>query len=1028
MDTLASPRTAFQPIADPCRHRFRTRNCGSRTPRCRTVYRAWALPANRGLTMTLSSTDFAMFFHAIHGHPPFPWQQSLVDQLDCEDSWPDVLDLPTGAGKTAALDAAVFHLALRADTPTAAALRIVLVVDRRLVVDDAYTRAQKIETALSDPSRTGAPGRPVVEEAARRLQRLSGKDAPPVVAARLRGGAPLEHDWARSPAQPTLLCSTVDQVGSRLLFRGYGVSNRMKPVHAGLLGEDTLILLDEAHLSEPFRNTLREVHELGRAGVKTVVLTATPGAPGKRPFGLGRADRNDPVLKARLQAVKRARLMKPIRNDPVEAFAGAARDVAERLRRNGLSSPAVGVVVNRVALARAVFQRLSARKDSGFEHLLMIGRSRDVSRDQIADRLAPFRTGAAGRAEAKPIIVVATQCLEVGVDLDLDGLVTQAAALDALRQRFGRLNRAGRPITTEGAILVTTESLAKKTDDPVYGDRIRKTWEALSGIARDDVVDFGLEALDRQLQEAEVDLAELAAPRARAPALMPAYFDLWSQTSPPPMSDPEVGLFLHGAERASAEVSFVWRSDITAADMRDRNDVLKAILELVPPRTAEMIDVPIWSAAAWLRGERSDQLGNVADVPGREESLEEERSQPERKAFRWAGSQDPRTALVSDAELRPGDVLVVPAEYGGCDRFGWAPEISDSVADVGDDAAWPFRGRRYAVRVARDVVRPDADTQWRRIAAVLAASDGAVPLDDLLDALPRGPGASPDDRESDNGAVREVRGTLEWLRNAELDRIVKGGRIESHFPYAQHDAGVILVAPHGLRGDVGSDQSATTEDDALSQTSSRPVGLQCHTKGVVAHAESFARALRLPSTVAADVSLASFLHDAGKADARFQTMLAGGDWWSRPDGPPIAKSGKLSPQGAWWRSGLPSGWRHEALSVRMALTHPRFAQAHDPELVLWLIGTHHGLGRPFFGFADPRGDEAGRELLGCLGVDAWSLGPSSGPQSLAFDYNGLDWTAMFQQLKQRYGIWGLARLEAILRLADHRASEAEAKS
>ena len=531
--------------------------------------------------MTLSSTDFEMFFQAIHGHPPFPWQQTLVDRLDREDRWPDILDLPTGAGKTAALDAAVFHLALRADTPAAAALRIVLVVDRRLVVDDAYRRAQKIERALTDPSQTRLSGRTVVEEVARRLQLLSGTDAPPLVAARLRGGAPLEHDWARTPTQPTLLCSTVDQIGSRLLFRGYGVSNRMKPVHAGLLGEDSLILLDEAHLSEPFRKTLSDVHELGRAGVKTVVLTATPGAPSKRPFALGPRDRADPVLKRRLQATKRARLMKPIRSDPVDAFARAAWEMAEGLRRAGVSPPAVGVVVNRVALARAIFQKLSERGDGAFESLLMIGRSRDVTRDRIVDRLGPFRTDAAGRGEAAPLILVATQCLEVGVDLDLDGLVTQAASFDALRQRFGRLNRAGRSITAEGAILVTTESLAKKTDDPVYGDRIGKTWEALSKIAKDDFVDFGVETLDRRLQKADVDVAELAAPRAQAPALMPAYFDLWSQTSPPPISDPEVGLFLHGTERSPAEVSLVWRSDITDADLEHRSDVLTAILELV---------------------------------------------------------------------------------------------------------------------------------------------------------------------------------------------------------------------------------------------------------------------------------------------------------------------------------------------------------------------------------------------------------------------------------------------------------------
>ena len=68
----------------------------------------------------------------------------------------------------------------------------------------------------------------------------------------------------------------------------------------------------------------------------------------------------------------------------------------------------------------------------------------------------------------------------MGVDLDLDGLVTEAAPLDALRQRFGRVNRAGRPIEAAGAILTTTESVAKRTDDPIYADRLRNTWEALA--------------------------------------------------------------------------------------------------------------------------------------------------------------------------------------------------------------------------------------------------------------------------------------------------------------------------------------------------------------------------------------------------------------------------------------------------------------------------------------------------------------------------------------------------------------------
>ena len=955
----------------------------------------------------LTPADFTKFFTAIHGDPPFPWQQRLVEQLAGENRWPDVLDLPTGTGKTAALDAAVFHLALQQSvTPRRAALRIALVVDRRLVVDDAHRRAETIACALADPSRVKT-GRAVVGEVARRLQRLAGAGEPPLVAVRLRGGAPLEHDWVRTPTQPTILCSTVDQVGSRLLFRGYGVSNRMAPVHAGLLGEDTLILLDEAHLSEPFRETLQAVRTLGSAHVTApirirvnadpdtcaVVLTATPGGDYERRFELGPADRKHQVLQQRVAAPKPARLMKPIPNtEPAGAFARAARDLAERLHRGGVAAPAVGVVVNRVDLARAVFERLRDSVEGGTVELL-IGRARDVDRRGIESKLDPFRTGAADRETAAPLLLVATQCLEVGVDLDLDGLVTQAAPLDALRQRFGRVNRGGRSIQAAGAILVTTESLGKRADDPVYGDRIRKTWDALTGIARNDRVDFGVDALDRRLRRAKIDVAELAAPRDRAPVLMPAYLDLWAQTSPPPAADPEVGLFLHGVDRAPAEVSLAWRSDITSADLKTAagTDKLKMILGLLPPRSAEMVTVPIWAAAAWLRRWHTARAAGVADVPEREDDLEVELSETNRMAFRWAGADDPRTDLVTAKKLRPGDVLVVPADYGGCDGYGWAPEARDPVVDVADAAAWPYRGRRLAVRVTPEV------EHWQRLAAVLTGTDSPA-LDELLAALPDEAGDATTGEDGKDGTRRNVREQLAALRRAK-------GKVDFRFPYGPPDAGAIVVAWYGIEGEPAQDQPVT-EDDTLSHSAGRQVTLDEHTCGVVTWVERFTAMLKLAAHVAADLRLAALLHDAGKADERFQLMLAGADWWNRPDGPVLAKSGHPSQQGAWERAGLPRGWRHEALSVRLATADPRFADAHDPHLVLWLIGTHHGLGRPFFGFEDPQDR-------------------NQGPQSLAYDFKGLDWASLFDLLQRRYGVWGLARLEMILRLADHRASEAE---
>ncbi len=964
--------------------------------------------------MELRPTDFASFFRAVHGCDPFPWQQALVDRLANDDVWPDVLDLPTGTGKTAALDAAVFHLALRSDAPAKAAVRIAFVVDRRLVVDDAYNRAKKIALKLECAFETDLKGDGTIREVARRLQGLAGKNTRPLVARRLRGGAPLEHDWARTPTQPTILCSTVDQVGSRLLFRGYGVSDRMKPVHAGLLGVHSLVLLDEAHLSEPFRQTLDAVQKIGGGKFRVTVLTATPGARAERPLSLTPGDRAHIELKKRLEARKRTALRQPIRGGDqavAKAFADEARVMADRLCKQGITPAAVGVVVNRVALARSVFEALKG--DGTAEAILMIGRSRSVERGTIVEKLTRFRTGAEARAEAEPLFVIATQCLEVGVDLDLDGLVTQAASLDALRQRFGRLNRAGRLDAAEGAILTRAGDVAKKAHDPVYGDRIRLTWEALHEIAQDGVVDFGVEALPNRLKEAGIDVDSLAAERSDAPVVMPAYLDLWSQTSPRPAVDPEVALFLHGSERMAAGVSIVWRSDISETDFEDGGgNKLKELIRLVPPRTAEAIEVPLWSARAWLRGAK-DRVAEISDAP--EPDAEAHEASPTqgrgRQAFLWAGTDDPRTGVIDLADLRTGDVLIVPSKYGGCDTFGWKPHSENPVRDVADEAAKPYRGRRCTVRIARDTARSDA--QWERVLAILAAEgvDGTELVEQLIEGLP-----AEASEENTNGSsiLRDVREPLEALQRAK-------GQIDVHCPYGRQ-GGAVLVAERGIKDAPDSNIAVpATEDDVASHTSSSPVRLNDHGCHVADLAEHFARTLGLED-LADDLRLAAYLHDAGKADPRFQTMLSGGDHWNRPDGPPLAKGGRSWSPSAWANAGLPEGWRHEALSVRMARVHPRLAEAHDPALVLWLIGSHHGQGRPFFNFVDPMPERP----VPCLEVEDWQILPNqAGPQSLAFDFNGADWPSIFENLKRRYGIWGLAYMEAILRLADHRASEME---
>ena len=107
-------------------------------------------------------------------------------------------------------------------------------------------------------------------------------------------------------------------------------------------------------------------------------------------------------------------------------------------------------------------------------------------------------------------------------------------------------------------------------------------------------------------------------------------------------------------------------------------------------------------------------------------------------------------------------------------------------------------------------------------------------------------------------------------------------------------------------------------------------------------------------------------------------------------------------------------------SVRDALG----AKAHDVELVLHLVGSHHGYCRPF---APAVVDEAPvnvklerhqSDAFGTLSFDAVSS--QNGIHRLDSPVGDRFWS-----LVARYGWLELCWLEAILRLADHRASEEE---
>lgn len=921
------------------------------------------------------SLDFAAFFSAVHEVPPLPWQQRLAKQLCDGLGWPPLIDLPTASGKTACLDIALFHLAWVASQQDPAAplppRRIVFVVDRRIIVDAAHMRAERLCKALAD-----ADADPAIRTLAQALVKLGGTE--PLQAHRLRGGMPRETGFATDPAQPMILSTTVDQVGSRLLFRGYGLSPYAQPIHAGLLAFDTLILLDEAHLSKAFTATVRSLRrEQGRASpppqrpamVHLVPLsaTATSAETDPQPFRLDASDRSNPTLARRASAPKPARLIPGGSNqaEQVKVLRREALALLESLR--GVPAATLAIVVNRVALARRLFDALRETPKAAFDARLLTGRCRPLDREPLTEEL--MRRCAAGRQitdqAARPLIVVATQTIEVGADLDFHALLTECAALDALRQRFGRLDRLGEFRRAQGGVVGGVGGA-----DPVYGDAALRTWEWLQAHADTDLqVDFSLDS-----QSGWAISPELLSPdRYRLP-LTSHHVELLSQTSPRPTVEPDIAALLHGLDSAPADVQLVWRAQLPLTPNRediDREEVklTTRLLAMISPTSLEALALPLHQVRGWLEGHA--QLSPLlADAGSQQTAGEERKPDPKitRHVWRWNGEL---AKAIRPNQIQPGDLLVLPVEYGGCDAFGFAPEDRGEVRDLSADAR---------ARLQRELIEVWSFSHPQFSALAQAWKDADEDPSALRDAL----------RESAEPALHaRADQRFELLRRAHGDLYAIAWR---------------EVKPRAA--DLSDEQ-----DDAASLTV--PVALTAHNLGVGDRAARIGFHVQLTEAQIADLRRAGHCHDLGKADPRFQRLLRG-DATDLPAGLLLAK-GMRARGGA--APALSLGERHEAYSVAMLRQHPALLSAcHDPELVLWLVGVHHGRGRALM----PDPDDPGTRFIVTIDDQPWTFDgtPELGALSAG-------WPDLFWRLQRRYGPWRLAYLEAVLRLADHQQSRAE---
>ncbi len=746
-------------------------------------------------------SNFADQFQRLTGGDavPFPWQARVWEHLR-RGEVPAAVDVPTGLGKTSVLACWLLaHASRAADSPGKLPRRLVYVVDRRAVVDQASSEAETLAVNWHKVAGPASPGL--------RLGTLRGQH--------IDSGA-----WLDAPGDLAIVVGTVDMIGSRLLFSGYGVSPGMRPVHAGLLGTDTLLVLDEAHLAPSFAAMIRSV-----AGDPTLAGTFRPPAPPfsvmalsatQRPgegvedgapptiIRLDDTDRANPTVSKRLHAPKAVELRRGATTDDIVA---AVSDLFEDDRR---------IVVFLDSRRETEKVSASLAKVHGQSAVLTFTGGRRAWERMKAEaelRDAGFLAGSPRPEGAR--ILVATSAAEVGVDLDADHAVLDLVAWERMVQRLGRVNRRG---LGAARIIVCDGGSAESR-----GASLASCRELLARLESASPA-----ALVALASEAPAVVERASTPAPLRPPLARAEIDAWSLTG---LADhpgrADVAPFLRGWVDEEARVRLAWRShlpDRPSGDVTEHQ--ITRFFESAPVHLSEVLEIEIGPFRDWLKKRAGAKLTDDATMEEREVALialDRQGRAAERLTLgalraRMRGSSVQVDRFVTGLV---GRTVVLDARLGGLTERGTLDATAAGPVPCADAAT------------AREGAPSWADTVGFSI-VVETARDGEVEAEEnapVLFALPL----------SDEVAAEAV------------------------------DTLVVRA-----RGDARRD----TAGDARSR--GRNVTLADHTAHVGRHAAEIAHALQLSEPDRALLDLAADLHDKGKGARHWQTAMnaepEGGPW------------------------------------------------------------------------------------------------------------------------------------------------------
>jgi CRISPR-associated endonuclease/helicase Cas3 len=469
-------------------------------------------------------------------------------------------------------------------------------------------------------------------------------------------------------------------IGSRLLFSGYGDGKSRRPLHAGLLGQDSWIVLDEAHLTPAFAELLLSIKAMQQAPhsfspFRVSLLSATQRNHGKTIEGnsiiINPEDTADPLIGKRLAAKKSLRIHqlgeKDVDVEVISKLASSYRDSKVR----------VLVYLRSPKQVTKVADQLN-REAPGCPVRVLTGTLRGLERDELAADpvFSGFRADPERQGPEVTHYLVSTSAGEVGADLDADHLVCDIVPLDSLIQRLGRVNRLGMGNANVDLVVPgKPDKEGKNVKVVAYLKSLPRIDKDRYSVSPADLINPRIEAFSEE---------------ARVIPLARHWLDMWSQTS---IHDddwpgrPEIAPWLHGVVENLPETHVAWRDDVRwlAQDIVSGSDCAR-VFEVYDIRPHEHLREPT--------GDVRDKLIKLAQIS--ENDLSPVILLRKDGSLAWRGRLGELLQYESKRKviLEYSTVLFTPSA-GGLSKEGLFSPTEKEASDVADHPGFSIHRCRY---------------------------------------------------------------------------------------------------------------------------------------------------------------------------------------------------------------------------------------------------------------------------------------------------------------------------------------------